>query len=600
MDINTDPFTTGFDQFDGIPQRVLPDNCMEYRLIIIDQASDQTVIRAELEKVKQTADTFTGTVTADYIWQRDSLQLEIAETEDVGWCLRGRTEYGDSVDDEWLIVWILRELTGDFPNLWARVYDTDGEFLLIEAASTLPRWLKPEIADNRVWIHDSNLLIIPPATTTFIDGTKPTAHSLTLKEAYSILISDSRAPLQRIRIVEEEAFYRLGRYPKAIEEHLHYAEALVPRTCAMVLHEVPESIAAATEAFYLRDPISLKSLNSMNHFPPRDMVMISVRFTRVLYAQLLSQEFELLLGDGFKISSDMPIANATGMKLACGFEMLISDNAAPQVSSKAREIIVRKLKHILQKKTPPTDEEISSWPRRIDGEDWLDINFEELDRNLSGQHAPEPGDSSGGAKKAESGWGNKQAEETLKKMVKRFEAFLNDEDAGIEGAEVDDMDTSDDVDDGDGDHGDTEDMDDSDEDKEVSFDEVEFTRIMHEMMGMPTQTSGNEGENKYDEANIREVMATVEEELKEAGAIERRESMVEIPGVAGEGGVSDGGEEVNIDFALAKNMLESFKGQFGLPGPGGNLLARMGIALPRDVLEEDGKYHEAKGNENQS
>jgi hypothetical protein len=28
--------------------------------------------------------------------------------------------------------------------------DTDGEFLLIEAANALPRWLNPEIADNRV------------------------------------------------------------------------------------------------------------------------------------------------------------------------------------------------------------------------------------------------------------------------------------------------------------------------------------------------------------------------------------------------------------------------------------------------------------------
>ncbi|PWW78615.1 SGT1-domain-containing protein, partial [Tuber magnatum] len=417
MDVNTDPFITGFGQFDGIPQRVLPDNCMEYSLIIIDQASDQTVIRAELEKVKQTADKFVEEVTADYIWQRDSLQLELAKTEDVGWCLRGRTEYGDSVDDEWLIVWILRELTRNLRNLWVRVYDTDGEFLLIEAASTLPRWLNPEIADNRVWIHGLNLLIIPlTAASTLIGRTKPAAHPLTLKEAYSILTSDSRALLQRICLVEEEAFYRLGRYPRAIQEHLHYAEVLVPRTCAMVLHEIPESIAAAVEAFYLRDPVSLKSLNSMNHFPPRDMVTISVRLTKVLYAQLKSQTFEPPSRDGSKDSSNVPNANVIGMRLACGFEMLVSDNAAPQISSEARENMVGRVKHILQRKTPPTDEEISAWPRRIDGEDWLDINYEELERNLSGGNVSTPSGSSGGAEKVESGWGDKQAEATLKKM----------------------------------------------------------------------------------------------------------------------------------------------------------------------------------------
>jgi hypothetical protein len=64
--------------------------------------------------------------------------------------LHGLTNYGDSVEDEWLIVYILRELSNRFPQLWIKVVDTDGEFLLVEAANALPRWLTPEIADNRV------------------------------------------------------------------------------------------------------------------------------------------------------------------------------------------------------------------------------------------------------------------------------------------------------------------------------------------------------------------------------------------------------------------------------------------------------------------
>ena len=64
--------------------------------------------------------------------------------------LRGRTEYGDSVEDEWVIVWLLRELTRKFEDLWVKVNDSDGEFLLIEAAGTLPEWLEPEVAENRV------------------------------------------------------------------------------------------------------------------------------------------------------------------------------------------------------------------------------------------------------------------------------------------------------------------------------------------------------------------------------------------------------------------------------------------------------------------
>jgi hypothetical protein len=69
--------------------------------------------------------------------------------------LHGLTNYGDSVEDEWLIVYILRELSNRFEDLWIKVTDTDGEFLLIEAANTLPRWLNPEIADNRVGLTSS-------------------------------------------------------------------------------------------------------------------------------------------------------------------------------------------------------------------------------------------------------------------------------------------------------------------------------------------------------------------------------------------------------------------------------------------------------------
>lgn len=64
--------------------------------------------------------------------------------------LRGRTDYGDSVEDEWLVVYIFRELSKQHPQIWGRIVDTDGEFLLIEAANVLPRWLNPEVADFRV------------------------------------------------------------------------------------------------------------------------------------------------------------------------------------------------------------------------------------------------------------------------------------------------------------------------------------------------------------------------------------------------------------------------------------------------------------------
>jgi hypothetical protein len=42
-----------------------------------------------------------------------------------------------------------------------RVWDNDGEFLLIEAAYGLPRWVKPETAQNRVWLHGGAFHLVP-------------------------------------------------------------------------------------------------------------------------------------------------------------------------------------------------------------------------------------------------------------------------------------------------------------------------------------------------------------------------------------------------------------------------------------------------------
>ena len=62
----------------------------------------------------------------------------------------GCTEFGDNVEDEWFIVYLLQQITKTFPELTAKVGDNDGEFLLIEAADYLPKWLNPDNSENRV------------------------------------------------------------------------------------------------------------------------------------------------------------------------------------------------------------------------------------------------------------------------------------------------------------------------------------------------------------------------------------------------------------------------------------------------------------------
>ncbi|KAJ4317955.1 hypothetical protein N0V84_007096 [Fusarium piperis] len=597
----------------------LPENCVEYLLFVLDPQLEVRRQLSQIEAVRKSAIDLATSLTGDYIWQKDEFNLTLKNEQGLVY-LHGITDYGDAVEDEWLIVYILRELTKSHPKLWIRVFDTDGEFLLVEAANVLPRWLNPEIDNNRTWIHGGKLLIIPVKDE---ENLKP--RNLTLPDAVEALKTKPDA-LVHSAFVEAEAFYRLEKYPAQITESVHHSLVTIPRKLAYVLHSLPKSVAPAVEAFYLRDPIALKRVISPTEppaFPPRDLITVSVRFSKVLFAQLRSQRFdapptwqdiiqkaqkEAPSGEADKITARLDI----GMKLTCGFEMLASK------AEKSKSRVVRELAIVLEdleedgEDVLPTDQDIKSWrdATRDDSEAWMDINYEDFEKELDGKR--------GAVKTGEkSGFGDANTQSDLRKIVSRFEAFLNDDSAGVEGAELDEMDFDDDEDE-------FSDEDSDAEDKEVSFDEEEFSRMMREMMGLPstTATPGKKespkpapkstGDDEGEDEEIRKLTTEFEAELNQHGALkldpatETRPRLKDKSPKAGESSRStslpdvaeedeDSEEDVDIDYNLAKNLLESFKSQAGMAGPTGNLLGMMGFQLPRDEDDENGQDADKDG-----
>lgn len=522
------------------------------------------------------------------------------------------------MEDEWLIVYLLRELSKSFPQLWIRLSDSDGEFLLIEAAKVLPKWLSPENDGNRVWIHRGELRMIPLQSTD-VTPSRP----LSLPEALRI-ISSAADSLIHSTLVEAEAFYRLEKYPGLIADSTHHSLVTMPRKLAYIMHAIPKAIAPATEAFYLRDPLALRPILSPSgtlQFPPKDLVTVSTRFTKVLYAQLVSQRFDpppawsglLQSAETEGISRDSDRARILarlelGMKVTTGFEILARD-AYKRGNRTAREIAL--LLEDLEEdgdSALPSDEDIRSWKdvSREDDDSWMDIDFGEFEKELEGRKA-----NARDTKTAVSGFGDASTQADLQKIVSRFEAFLNDDDAGMEGAKIDEMDEDDD---------DSDTSSSDDEDRDVSFDEEQFGKMMREMMGLPSEESREKGkqraapdsdnipqhniaqeEEESEEEQIKLLAAQMESELKRLGALVPEHSStgrLEVqasrskqnnamnPGVdTTDDGMDD--TEVNIDYNIAKNLLESFKSQAGLAGPTGNLLSLMGMALPRDEGESD-------------
>ncbi|KAL9135986.1 MAG: hypothetical protein Q9175_002804 [Cornicularia normoerica] len=611
MDAQRDDFRWFGKGFDGFPKS-LPEDCVEYTIYTLDSKSTDLERREQLRQIQSAVTKLTKDLLEEFIWQRESFKLSL-EREGGRSFLHGRTNYGDSVEDEWLIVYILRELSKLFPKAWIRIADNDGQFLLIEAANVLPRWLNPEIADFRVWLSNGKLLIVPlelPGEQ-FMEA-KP--GSLTLNEALKI-IENQTSKLLHLPAVEAEAFYRLQKYPKQVLDSLHHAMLTIPRKLAYVLHEDAVYMSAAVEAFYLRDPIALRPLQASDqnelHFPPTDLVAMSVKFTKVGYAQLKSQQFAAPAPWADFASAKREAKSQDqaemGMKVTCGFEMLMCD---PQnQDQKAVREIAMLLEDIRTGQDElPADDEIKKWETREDDEAWLDINFEDFEEELGGNRKP-------GAPESSQGFGDKGVQDNLRKMVERFEGFLNDDAAGADGAELsDDMDQDEEKE-----STISDDSDDEDEDTDVSFDEDEFASMVRELMGMPPIAGGSnaihmgnlhEGDralsissNEEDDKVVQQAMQDIESELREAGALnlnpKQEAEILEPQCEATEGDSSSGqskslleaedaseDEDEDVDFNLAKNLLESFKSQGGASGPGGNMMSLMGMRLPRDESDQ--------------
>jgi hypothetical protein len=632
----------------------LPDDCIEYTIFIIDSKLKSDFARREKLKAIQSAATASlkSADLKDYIWQREKFRLDLVDArldDNVleeklqipghEYYLHGRTNFGDSISDEWLIVWLLLELSQRHTSAWIQVRDPDGEFLLAEAANALPKWLEPELADNRVWIHCGQLHIIPLPRNAGGGASGPTTPGLSgnvdMAQALQFL---QQAPHSTLHspLIEEEAFHRLRDHPAAISKSQHRAILSIPRRLAYLLHRNPAYVAPAIEAFYLRDPIAVKPLATKDTatllFAPEDFVTMSVRFPKVGYAQLVSQDFPpppAWVGITPHIHKKPVLL---GMKLSCGFEMMLRD---PQNKDK-RE--VREMNMLLEdveqeEETLPSDQDIKSWPQTNDDDKWLDIDFKDFDKELKGRSGGTTADSIPEGQ----GFGDESTQKDLQDMVSRFEKFLNeDEETGAETFSSGSSSASDSDDD----------EEDEEEDKAASFTDAEFEQAMREMMGMPDtekETNGLSSEARQlalemedeeemerdDDKEAEQIWKMMQEihasrksdkgtdkgkgkaftphaapDVNAAGKNVRFEDKVreDIEGrnKKGKGKAkakpatiddesSDdedllAGEDGDPHYEMLKNMLESFQGQGGMAGPAGNLMGLMGMGnkLPRE------------------
>lgn len=295
--------------------------------------TDRSVLLAQITE-------FTQQLLPNHIWHRDSFLLTLSSDE--GSAMECTMRVGDSVDDEWLVVFLLWQITKNF-NVAARVHDGDGQFLLIEAADALPSWVTPENVDNRVWIYQGHLHIIPLSYQSSSKTYMPKRMSekdkeanpfrtemirvLPVEEALNILRAsheDTRASDDVEQIIRK----KISGFPQAATSLLHRTKAALPIDVAKALAIDPQLIQRAVECFYTRDHRQLRSTQKMTRFPPSESVTATVTMTRTAYAQLMGQRFTAprIFRQPANQSKDEARWWDIGVKIACGFEMLYQES----------------------------------------------------------------------------------------------------------------------------------------------------------------------------------------------------------------------------------------------------------------------------------
>ena len=598
------------------------ENVVEYKIFNI-HLSDVENKHVTIEDILCDVLSFAQSIIGDYIWQNGCFNLTCEELEKAKEMehlenmkfLKGSTNFGDNIEDEWFIVYLLFSITKQFPQLVATVNDNDGEFLLIEAAEYLPKWLEPDTSENRVFIYQGNLHILPlpskPSEITIFPTGKPSIYN-----ALKTLKTNAEKTLA-LPWIQDPIMNKIQEYPKKARECFHNVLCYVPPKVKYLLETKKSLISPVVLAFVNRDPVDVKTCQKLTHFTLESLVPFRVQFTKCLYGQLVKQNFiPDISGMKFlpELTSSACKGHLVGLQLTYGFEILYNQQSGcttttantatgqqwekylrsltkhgyfqnevvgsqlyTQLLENAKEYFTRicmnsdqnenisnEIKQLLEVMPQPEEGSVQSdtFPPD-DDESWLEVSPEELDSILS-QYC-QAGISTG-------------EDLDLRQVVNGMNSFVETI-SSYEGAEFP-----------------AELSDKSD----IQFDPEGFIKSIDRFF-TPSADS-NENETTSDE-ELYSSDASGDEELdaytsamdKELSLSNVGKSFVKVEEKTGESQTcsnkeypdqtteEDAKKPVDIDLNLVQNFLESYSLQEGLPGPVSNIFNSMGIKMPENL-----------------
>ncbi len=267
---------------------------------------------------------------SSYLWHDDRFTLR---SDSGRCCLLGEVHYGDNAEDEWYVVAILKKITEEEPQLAARVEDSDGEVLLIEAADVLPRWAQePEVAGGRVFLHRGEVHLVPIADRPSLLSPFPWApqgenDAFADPGAFAKVVTSNTFCTKASEDIQLAIKSRLKKMPSDWQENLHYVHALLPLKTAQMLHQSPQLISCAVHRVLSMDFKDAKICRSRMKANFK-CVKTGVQFTKCLFAMLQSHALHPTKESGWPTSrkgSEEWKVEQLGFKISAGIELLASD-----------------------------------------------------------------------------------------------------------------------------------------------------------------------------------------------------------------------------------------------------------------------------------
>ncbi|XP_038223276.1 protein ecdysoneless homolog [Zerene cesonia] len=286
------------------------DDTIHCRFYSLSQSSD-------LEQLCESINRAILSKSQGYVWNRDEFRVNIPlhQLENNGKIphLISVTCFGDNIEDEWFIVHLIFELTRMFSDLIVHAEDSDGSFLLIEAADYLPPWLNPDNAENRVLIYQNNIHIITPELVKL-------ENHLEICDAVK-LVSYNCEKTNACIDIQNAIKKKISGYPQKIKDNMHMAIVSLPVEIAAILKLRPSIISPIVNSYCNLDALEAKNCRNIDY---TNCVLTQIQFTKYLYAMLMHSK---LIQKGRYNIPETDKRAQLGFKLTCGYNVIMKQNS---------------------------------------------------------------------------------------------------------------------------------------------------------------------------------------------------------------------------------------------------------------------------------